>query len=406
MGLLNPDVISREGLAFVKRESAFGTYVPPVANDSTPGEGLFRFLMTKVKQDQQRAKRTDVRPTRSMVEFITHKFNAEWEVESYLLPSGAAGTAPDMGAFFRNWFGVQTINASTSVVYTLSDSQTALGSLSMNRVYSSIAGEQLAGMFSEEFGISLKGGEDPKVKFSGFARTVASVNRTTLNAQAAGGASSISVDFPDALENGAVVQVGTSNGGGAGHVLSAKALTSGVGGVGSIATFTVSPTIIGTQASGSDVIPFAPADSVAGAVVPGIVGSCQIGDYGGTLTSIPILDFELTAKNGAKPVNDQCFQQFIEDYTLHTRELTGKLTLRARRDLLPYLGTRKRFVRTNITVGFGNTAGNTFTLVLGCELRFGEGLVTPEGDDRCSIDLPFEGQASTSGADELSATFT
>jgi hypothetical protein len=349
-----------------------------------------------------RVVRADARPTRSALERITRKTTNTWSIDAYLLPSGAAGTAPDMGAFFRAALGQQTITGGVSVAYTLLSTQTWTGSsLSLYRQYSALLGEALAGAYVDELKISAKGGDEPRVAFSGGSKSHYHASKTSLHANAAGGANAISVDFPDNIDIGAIVSIGGDTNGGAGYAITSKAAP---GGTGTFTNLGISPVLGGNVNTPASILPFAPSDSTAGPVVSGNLGSFQIGDFGGTLLSVPILDYELTLKNNFKPVNDQAFQAEIEDVQPGYREISGKVTLRARQDLLAYLGTRKRFAPQNLTAIFGNVAGSICSIVARAELMFGDGAAIPQ-EDEGTVDLTFACVGSA-GNDELTVTFT
>jgi hypothetical protein len=118
---------------------------------------------------------------------------------------------------------------------------------------------------------------------------------------------------------------------------------------------------------------------------------------------------ELTINNNIKGIDDQAFEQEVSDYILGHRQITGTMTMRARRDLLSILGERKQFSATDIDVTMGTTAGSICTVNLDCELDFsavnaGEVGGTGEANEG-TIEVPFT-CVGDSAESELVITFT
>jgi hypothetical protein len=253
--------------------------------------------------------------------------------------------------------------------------------------------EQLAGAWVEEMSIRCAGGDEPKISFSGGAKSHILTAYSTVFADASG--TSLEVVNGDNFENGSVVQIGTSDATGAGHTLTAKTNTTG-----QRYSFTVTPAITGTQAAGLDVIPFFPAVTYNGSPIAGITGSVALRDTGGTYETLDVTDATVTLKNMIKPLNNLAFYQEVPDVNPGYREVFGEVTVRARRDRLKYLGTRKDFTVQDLRIVCGSVAGFVVAITARVELEFGD-LDLPESEEGY-FKLPFFGQSGAGLANELS----
>jgi len=136
MGLQQTHALGRTQRGYAVTEGTPGTQEKPAGTDAVRALSLGR------DPQQERKDRDDWRQTRSRLERITGKASIAWDMESYLMPSGAAGTPPDIHPFLKAAMGAYTNTPSTSDVYTLSDSQT-LDTLSVTREGESILADAL-----------------------------------------------------------------------------------------------------------------------------------------------------------------------------------------------------------------------------------------------------------------------
>lgn len=381
MGVATPHAVGRNQKFFAKAETTFATFAKPAATNA------LKVLKSEMSFKQERKDRMDARSSRSVLERITGKQEVTWSVEKYILPSGSAGTAPDDGDIWKNLLGVETVNASTSVVYTPSASQSALGSLSLVRHFNDVVMEALAGAVCESASVKLSGGDEPKVTFEGFAAKHIHTGYSTTSGALSGGESSISIQSADVynFENGSVIQVGTSTN---------HEVTSG----GGTSTLTLGTTISGAQSSGVAVAPYVPSETTAGSPIAGVLGSLTVDG-----TALLISSAEVNIKNNHKQVNDEAFYAYTTDYVPGFREVTGSLTVRARRDFVLYLGKRKAFTTRDLQLICGTTSGAKFKIDIDyAEFEF-SALEAPEAEE-VTFTLPFKALGS-SGEDEITVTF-
>lgn len=380
MGMATPHALGRQRKFFAKAETTYATGVTPAASDA------IKVLKTNMAFKQAREDRMDSRASASVLESITGRKEVTWGCEGYLIPSGTAGTAPDIGVLIKAIMGIETVNAVTSVVYTLTASQSVRASLSLLREWSVVASERCVGAVPHTMNLKASGGERPRISFEGFASDLYGTGRTTLNGALSGGETSVPVTDGSFLEAGSLISIGSSTGP---HTVTAVSTN----------TLTVTPSVSGAQSDLAEVIPYVPSETTAGSPVAGITGSFVIAG-----TTIPVTGFELSIKTNDAPVDDEAFQSTVTDYIPGFREVTGKFDIRVRRDLYKWIRAAKLFGVRDLAVTIGATAGSILTVDMNyTELDFGE-LEDSEAEVvKCSI--PFKCKGS-SGEDEVSLTFT
>ena len=153
----------------------------------------------------------DSRTTRSLLERYSGKKTASWSSEHYIAPSGSAGTAPDVGVLIKAVMGTETVNASTSVVYTLSDSQTGLTSVSIVHHFNDVFMEACKGGWVDSMQISGKGGDAPRIKFDGGAADIVSTGTSTTNGSTSGTTVTVQTADADNFDVDSVIKVGTAD---------------------------------------------------------------------------------------------------------------------------------------------------------------------------------------------------
>lgn len=120
--------LPREELIWVVKETTTGTLAEPVAADMVlPIEPVVMKQMPEQIEDNQ------TRNSRSRFSLIQGRtLPGEWQIKAYIKPSGSLGVTGELDTLMTCAMGVETVNASTSVVYTFSSS-TALPTFSLWR---------------------------------------------------------------------------------------------------------------------------------------------------------------------------------------------------------------------------------------------------------------------------------
>lgn len=374
MGVATPHALGRNQKFFAKAETTFGTAVVPAATNA------MKVLKSAFKWNQKRDDRMDSRASASTLERITGRKEASWSMECYAVPSGSAGTAPDIGDILKALFGTETTSGGVSVTYSLSASQSVRGSLTLVREYSSVFSQIMAGAFPHTMNLKLSGGDQPKFSFEGRAADCYYTGYTTTNGALSGGETSVVVTDGSVYEAGSLITIGSSTG----HTVTAVSTN----------TLTVSPAVSGAQSSGVAVIPYVPSETVAGVPIAGVLGSFTIDG-----SAAPITGFELNVKTNDAPFEDEAFTALLTDYIPGFREVTGSISIRIRRDQFKYISAAKLFATRDLAVTCGNVAGKRLVVNVDyAEFEFGD-IEMPEAEvGTCTI--PFKALGS-SGEDEV-----
>jgi len=374
MGSAQDHALGRNRAFFAKAETTYGTFVKPAATDAA------KVLNCSFDFKQERKNRMDSRAVRSYSERITGRKEVSWSLDSYLIPSGAGSTDPDLAPLFKAAMG-----ASSSQVFSLTSGQ-ALDSLSLVQQMNSVVMEAVTGAYVDAMTISMSGGDDPKVSFSGGAST--HIHTSTTTAVGAGSSStSLTVADADAIEIGSVIKIGSS----ADNVK----VTNKVGAVMTLESAS-------SWSSSDAVIPFTPSETTAGSPSPGITGSVTLAGNSG----IEIVSFELSLANNIKPISDEAFASTVTDFIPGLRDVTGSLGIRCAKDQALEIGKRKGFGARDLQVVSGSGTGKVCTIDLDqIEFEFAA-LNVPESEE-VIIDLPFRALAQDAASnDEMTITFS
>ena len=380
MGQNQKHALGRNLNFFTSEESTYGTFVQAAADDAV------KTLSTSMEFSQERVDRADARSTRSTLERITRRIEATWSAESYVLPSGAAGTAPDCRTLIKSAMGAETV-AGSSVTYSLTDTQ-AMTSMTLLRESSEVLSQRMNGCYTEEMTISGSGGEEPRISFSG---TGINVVNTGTSAATNGGSSTTGPCNVTANEgeNFAANSLVKFSGGTIAEVDSVS---------GDVLTFKDSE----SWTSSETIIPFIPSNpTTQGNPINGITGSITVAGN----SDMPITAFEITLTNNIKFINDEAFTDKGTDFVPGFRNVTGSLTVRARKDQIIELNKRKSFSTRDIAIVLGSTAGSILTIDMN-QVEFGFSAVEIPEAEEATFTLPFTALGTTAGADELTLTFT
>jgi len=415
MSASNPFIPAASHRVFVMVEGTFGTYVYPVDPGTATNQEI-KVRSSNFETQMMRQTRSDARSTRSHRERITQKTTNTWEISSYLMGSGTAGTPPDIHPLLLGAIGGTSgyVNVgSTSDTYSLVASHTALPSLSMVRYADGNTGqgifaEQLSGCYVNEMEISASGGESPTIRFAGGAKHHMHMGYSTLIAGITA-ESDVVVQTDDAsnFEQYGVFAVGTDYGSDdEGYYIASKTANSlKAYHVATGAAATITKTI------GTAVHPYVPAGGTSGSPISGNLGSTVLtasglSAYGGG--TVPVTSLSLSINNNIRPEDDRLFEQEISDFMPGFREVRGSLGVRLQRNLLLILGQRKQFTAHDLVVTFGNAAGNRCVLTMDCQLDFSAASfpeVSETDAGEVTVEVPILG-IGDSNESELIVAFT
>lgn len=375
MGLNNDHLLGRNLKSYVMPEVTAGTFVKPTT------AGSLRVLKFDIDHKVMRKDRLEAYMSScDVLERITGREENSWSLEAYLTPSGSVvtPTPPDFDDLIEAAMGTQTNNAGSDVTWTTSSDQ-AMQTLSLARHIEAQFMESLAGAWVDEMTISVSGVDEPKIRFAGGAMRYAACGYSTLNGAMSSTDQMIvqTADSSSFYTNG-VVKIGSDDNSGAGYQITADA---------SRPTFTIESSI--SAANGAAVVPFVPTYTTTGSPIAGIAGSVTLGS-----TTMVVTAAEITLKNNIKPLGDIVLSQRVPDVIRGFREITGKLSLRVRKDFLVDILARREFATTTLDVVCGDTAANRF--LIDCnqiELDY-SAFQIPESEE-AAIEVPFKALGSS-----------
>jgi len=379
-----------EETTYIDSENVATDFVKPAGTDAAV------VLNASFTPAQERKVRDDARASRSALEQITGKKSATWSVESYVLPNGSAGTAPDLGPLFKGAMGTETVSGGTRVTYSLNTNQD-LGSFTLTQFFNETFMETLTGCYVNSMTISVAGGEEPKVTFEGESSGLYIPTTTSPSAaQLTAGESTATVDG-SGTGTSFDVHAGEGENFKPGSVISVGSDTDLVVESVSNDTITVDSSI--TFTDDDEVKPFAPTETVAGSPIAGILGSLTLAG-----NSLPITSFEVTVANNNKGIADEAFVAGTSDYVPGFRDVTGSLSIRCRRDLAIEIGKRLDFGTQAIVVTCGDTAGKKLIVEID-DAEFEVAAVDTPQSDEVVVPMTFRALATSAGEDEIVIKF-
>lgn len=398
MGQNQLHMLGRNQRFYAVRESSYGTWTQVAATDA------MKVLKSGMTKKIDRRNRMDARQTASVLERIQGRTECAWSMECYVLPSGTAGTPPDVHPLLLSTFGTYANSPGTSDTYTPTDTQTSTssagtGSCTIVREANTVGRQDLYGAFVRTLKIDMKGGEETKFTFEGGAKDEVFTATSTLNGAVVSPGPDFVVHASDIynFSVNSIVQVGTSDNSGAGHRVTA--IDTGTN------TITVTPNIT-AQLDAVDVLAFVPAESLVTSS-GGTPISFTLGQFSlDSVTTYPIVEASIEYNNAVKAFNDEAFTSSTSDYVRNFREVKGTIKVRARRDQLAHIGRYLNHTSTqrSVVLTSGSTAGARMVITMAhCEFEDVQ-LELPESEEG-TINMPFVALGS-SGADEISLAFT
>lgn len=221
------------------------------------------------------------KPTLSEMLSLQGKHDCTFNGVMDVIPSGTVDTPPDLGILLKAAGLTETVNASTSVVYTLAQEVSTTLHLvqDMESIARVLPGAVISGITFEAVGDNA-----PTMSFEGMAQKGIRCNYTTLGASYTGGETTISVTNASLIEVGSFIQLDGDNNSGNGYKVTARSTGSN--------TIDISPVLGGAVSSGGDVLPYTPYPTPSGRPMTPIQGSVTIDG-----TAYPCLNGKLSMKN-------------------------------------------------------------------------------------------------------------
>ena len=390
---------------FAVTESTFGTQVKPTATDA------FRALTGAIESPaDHRIERDDNRPSRSLEAQITGSIPpVAWSYECYVIPSGTAGTPPDVHPLLLAALGTDsyTNTGSTSDEYALTDTALNRGSVCLYEMYPAgnstdndcVHSEALLGAIVSSMSISGNAGEPPRITFGGVGSQYILTARDDVNDGTPADDAVVTVTNSEQVQAGSLIMFLEAADG------TTKVYDNTVGvQVSSISgnDVTVDVDLTGSGIADNDIVaPWSPTETVAGTPIPGIQGSLTVEGV-----SVSPLAYEVNLDNGDAPHESEAFRTWaMSGYYEGKRRVTGQFTFKCRAQDLKNLTQRSQYGNITLALVLGTTAGSILTIAVEAEMTFAS---IEKPDDNVAIcTCPFKGIAtSANGKDELKLTFT
>lgn len=377
-------ILGIEEQVFITPEVTFGVFVAPSGTDA------IRIISSGFTASQERVNRADKRNSRSISGRITRKKTAEFNLNMYMLPSGSAGTPPDVHYALKAVFGTYTNVAATSDTYSLN--RDINESYTISRILGTKLAESFTGCVFNEMKIKFAGEDEVMLEITGFAKEWIRTTETTLTGDVAVAATTFNVAETNHIEVGSVVKLGDDDNGGAGYEVTAIDATGLI--------CTTSAVAVGAS-SGDAIVPFFP-----DAVTVGDPLGCFPGSISLDGVAMCFSDFEVSLNNNIK-MRNECFgSESATSYSASTfREVsfTGTLYMDSNNTNLPQIS--EGFQTVNLVVIAGSTAGRICTVNMPtAELN----LVQYEIPEEEEVTFSIEGQAiaPSTAESELSVVMT
>jgi len=381
LGTGKEHVIGRGQKFFAMAETVHGTFVKPTATDAVKTQ------QSSFKVEPSREPIVENTDYREDFEMMTGKSKYSWSWDGQLIPSGTAATECDAGPMLTAACGADNNGGSSKWIYTPSNTQD-WPTLSIVRCYSTLWMEAMWGAWVNGMSLKVQGGSAPQLHFEGGAMGYVITGSSTLNGAMVASASMVVATADKNLFGvNSVVQVAALTNTGAGYQITTAAAPP---------TFTLESAISADTAA--VVIPYVPTPTYTGSPIAGIAGSLTIDG-----AALAITSFELALDNGHEAFEDEALTAAATDFVPGMLKLTGSISVRMRKDYLPYFANPKTFETADIAVVIGSGAGTRFKVdVDAAEFKRPEASLTPD-HKAGTVKLDFSALA-TSGNDSFAIT--
>lgn len=285
---------------FGRKESAFAALASMAATDA-----ISEAIKITPKLDKKR--RQEQSGNGSLQAMDIGLEGGSWSLPSKVRPV-AAGTAPDIDPFLEAAFGVKTVNASTSVVYTCDDNPK--DSLSIHCLDGNLY-QAGFGAIVEQMDVEVAGGGYAMINFSGsFARYAQASNGYTASA-ALSGQPVVVVSNANAFRPGAYI---TFAGHAGGYVISSIDYATN--------TLTLASNLTAAVNNGDAVTCFTVAMTLAGAPLMGVNNQLTIGG-----TPYPFATAKISMKTGTTMNDKEASSAYASGATEGPREVSLEATM-------------------------------------------------------------------------------
>ena len=322
-------------LGYFVAETTLGTGVKPAAGDG--------FVVTdmQITPNYDFHDVPDRRGTRSRMEQVQGRKGASFTMSGTLRPSGALGTAPDIGLILKHTLGVQTVNSGASVVYTLLEDPSAL----FGTLYHTLDDiqEGVVGAVIQNLSFKWNGRDFITWEASGIGVDVLEAG-TTLSNGTGSSATALIVDDADFFTPYGVIKIAADTNSGAGFQITAVNYSTN--------TMTIAPAA--SWADDVTVAPFLPAMTNTGSPIYGTKGKLS---FDGNSSEVKHTGGSLTIATGVDLHNDEFGSVTAQAVVLSGERVIDHTLEMLVRDTTSYeMGLFRRDVAQDIFVTLGDDA--------------------------------------------------
>ena len=383
MSLTNTPAKYRKTQVFAKIQSALGTFAMPAATDA-----LRVRTIPHPGQDGMFTPIDEIANTRSMSARTFDGLAAgSFDLQAYARPSGAAGTEPEEDVLMYAAFGDKTVNAGTSVVYSLAVDKPYF-SMIVQEDHSTwycydckVGAFQLMMARRGPVGLTF-GCQVLKAAMAGKGETVAGSASATVN-----------LDSGHALRfvAGAYVKLGSDDNTGAGYLISAVDTSAD--------TLTVSPAPGTPPAAGVTVEGFVPSQTLGGYVVNGSSGGLSFDSAALTITGV-----DLSINDSLTPDQDELTgDDYPSGLDEGQRQVSGSIAARYRLENAKFFSLARTQTQKAVQVTAGSVSGKMLQLDLG-QVEVSTPAINPD-QPNLNMSIPLVGFPTVANEDEISFTY-
>jgi hypothetical protein len=378
--------LANEEQLFVKKEQVEGTLVYPTATDMVLAVGA-----ATTNQEIEFLDDAQVRARRSRSTPIKARTNpGSWSFNTYVKPSGVAGTKPETDVLWECLMGDNTPTPNVKIDYTL-DSTTNLPSFSLLRKVGHTV-FYMAGCTVNQGEVNVSGADIASVAWSGQFMKWYRAGHSILATTTAAPDDHIHVDDATRYTELSRVTIGSATNTGLGFLVTGVNYTTN--------TLAISPAVGAVVNSGSAVEAWFPANGVeVGAPVHGKLGYLTID----TNTAI-VLSATITINNNIKYYTD--LKNGLVVPTIYGapgfRDVSGTLRLYFYKNMPTYFYRSDYQIQDALIVPAGSVAGKI--MEISCpKIEYKTPVIS--GDEEIMIELPFTAVGGAAGDDEIKVTF-
>lgn len=360
--------------------TAQSTYATPVIH---AGAAAFKAKSITINPTRERYAPQDQSGTRSASAGVQGRASCDFSINALVRPSGALGTAPDIGLLLTHGFGTETVNASTDVQYTLLKDATALfGTLHKK---GTTIHEHCYGAVITQIQFSWGNNAPMEVTFTGKARD-GGMTVPTLADGAGTAVTDLVLDDADAVAVGSILSVAGATPAATDLIVTAVDHTT--------ETATIASS---TWADDAVVTPYLPTATLAGTPLYGIDGSLS---FDGGATSVLHRSGSITIDTGFDLVEDEYGEEYASEVIMRgKRNVTFSLDFLLKESNAIFASQVRRKIQKDVHIILGDTAADKWTFDMPiCELTGGN----PDSPETGPLGFQLQGTAiGSSGEDEL-----